>query len=200
MGVCVLKKRQGVFLDRDGIINRNVMNPQTRKWESPMTVDDFEMQPNALMALRSLSQADFLLFLVSNQPNYAKGKSTLQDLDSIHQRFVQILIKEDIEFAAFYYCLHHPHGVVPEYSGPCRCRKPSPFFLLQACDEFRLDMKRSWMIGDRGTDIDCGYAAGVRTIRVFNKVEESHADFGETRAEFQADSLEAAVTIILGAS
>jgi D-glycero-D-manno-heptose 1,7-bisphosphate phosphatase len=200
MGVCVLNKRQAVFLDRDGVINRNVINAHTGKWESPMTIDDFEMQSDALNALHSLSRAEFLLFLVSNQPNYAKAKSTLETLDNIHQRFVQTLIREDIEFAAFYYCFHHPEGVVADYSGACQCRKPSPFFLFRARDEFCLDMKRSWMIGDRETDIDCGHAAGVRTIRVFNQEEESNPKRRETRAEFQATSLASAVGIILGLS
>jgi D-glycero-D-manno-heptose 1,7-bisphosphate phosphatase len=200
MGVGALKKRAAVFLDRDGVINRNVLNPLTRTWESPLTVEDFELMPNVLVALRALRKAGFLLFVVSNQPNYAKAKATLQNLESIHNRLLDILCKEQIEFAAFYYCLHHPHGVVPEYSGPCCCRKPSPFFLLKAHDEFCLDMERSWMIGDRDTDIECGQAAGVRTIWVLNKEEGACADGGQTHAEFQVDCLEAAVAIILGAA
>jgi D-glycero-D-manno-heptose 1,7-bisphosphate phosphatase len=198
MGVGALNKRAAVFLDRDGVINRNVLNLLTGTWESPLTVEDFEMMPNALVALRALRKAGFLLFVVSNQPNYAKAKATLQTLESIHKRFLRILSEEQVDFAQFYYCLHHPQGVVPEYSGPCCCRKPSPFFLLQARDEFYLDMKRSWMVGDRDADIQCGQAAGVRTIRVFNEQESDRADSGETHADFQVDGLDAA--IILGAA
>ena len=199
MGVCALNKRAAVFLDRDGVINRNVMNPSTGIWESPLTAEDFEMMPNALIALRALQKEGFLLFVVSNQPNYAKAKATLQTLESIHRSLLHILSKEQIEFAAFYYCLHHPHGVVPEYSGPCSCRKPSPFFLLHARDEYYLDMEHSWMVGDRDSDIECGHAAGVRTIRVFNKEESDGADSGETHADYHADDLERATKIILGA-
>jgi D-glycero-D-manno-heptose 1,7-bisphosphate phosphatase len=198
MGVGALKKRAAVFLDRDGVINRNVMNPLTGAWESPLTVEDFEMMPNALVALRALRKAGFLIFVVSNQPNYAKAKATLQTLESIHKRLLHILRNEQIEFAAFYYCLHHPHGVMPEYSRICCCRKPSPFFLLQARDEFCLDMERSWMVGDRETDIECGLAAGVHTIRVFNKEESGSAVSCESHAHFQVVDLEEAVTIILG--
>jgi D-glycero-D-manno-heptose 1,7-bisphosphate phosphatase len=200
MGVGALNKRAAVFLDRDGVINRNVLNPSTGTWESPLTVEGFEMMPNALVALRALRKAGFLLFVVSNQPNYAKAKATLQTLEGIHKHFLNILSKEQIEFAAFYYCLHHPQGVVPEYSGPCRCRKPSPFFLLQARDVFCLDMKQSWMLGDRDSDIECGLAAGVRTIRVFNIDEGNRAASGESHAEFQVNDLEEAVTIILDAT
>jgi D-glycero-D-manno-heptose 1,7-bisphosphate phosphatase len=103
MGVGALNKRVAVFLDRDGIINRNVMNPSTGIWESPLTVEDFEMMPNALIALRALQKEGFLLFVVSNQPNYAKAKATLQTLESIHRSLLHILSKEQIEFAAFYF-------------------------------------------------------------------------------------------------
>jgi len=197
MGVDALSK--AVFLDRDGVINRNVMNPRTLAWEAPLTVEDFALAPNALAALSALRQAGFLLFLVSNQPNYAKAKASLQTLENIHRHLLNLLDQQGIEFAAFYYCLHHPQGVVPGHSGPCRCRKPSPFFLLQARDQFGLDMERSWMVGDRASDIDCGHAAGVHTVRVCNQKECAAVDGAETGAEFQVDSLEAAVVIILGA-
>lgn len=198
MGVGALKKRAAVFLDRDGVINRNVFNALTGTWESPLTVEDFELMPNTLVALRALRKAGFLLFIVSNQPNYAKAKATMQTLESIQKRLLHILCKEQIEFAAFYYCLHHPHGVVPEYSGACLCRKPSPFFLLKAHDEFHLDMDRSWMVGDRNSDIECGMAAGVRTIRIINKDEKISDANGVSRSEYQVDNLEKAVAIILG--
>jgi D-glycero-D-manno-heptose 1,7-bisphosphate phosphatase len=199
MGVSALNSRAAVFLDRDGVINHNVLNPLTGEWESPLRVEDFVMIPTALAALRALRRAGYLLFIVSNQPNYAKAKVTLQTLESIHQIFLHILNEEQIEFAAFYYCLHHPHGVVPEYSGPCCCRKPSPFFLLKARDKFHLDMKRSWMVGDRDSDVECGRAAGVRTIRVLSNDESDCVDYGVVHADYHADDLEAATKIILGA-
>jgi len=196
MGVGALS--QAVFLDRDGVINRNVRNPATLAWEAPLTVEDFELADNALAALSRLRQAGFLLFLVSNQPNYAKGKASLEVLEAIHRHLLKLLARQGIEFTAFYYCLHHPHGVVPSHSGPCGCRKPAPFFLLQARDQFGLDMERSWMVGDRDSDIACGQAAGVHTIRVRNQQGAVAGD--EQRAEFKADSLQAAAVIILHAS
>jgi len=200
MGIGTLKRSAAVFLDRDGVINRNVLNPLTGAWEAPLTVNDFVLSPNALSSLRALQKAGYLLFIVSNQPNYAKAKVSLQTLESIHNRLLEFLNNGKVEFSAFYYCLHHPHGVVPEYSGPCCCRKPSPFFLLQARDEFYLDLECSWMVGDRDTDIKCGQTAGVHTIQVFNKEEGVSTHSQNAHAEFQADDLEAAVTIILGAA
>ena len=128
MGVSGLSQPAAVFLDRDGVINRNVMNPLTQAWEAPLTVENFVLANNALLALRALRKAGFLLFVVSNQPNYAKAKASFETLENIHHHLLHLLHEEQIEFAAFYYCLHHPHGVRPGHSGPCRCRKPSPFF------------------------------------------------------------------------
>lgn len=158
--------RRVVFLDRDGVINRNVFNPATGEYEAPLTAEDFELLPGVRQALLQLRDAGFLLFLVSNQPNYAKGKSSLAELRAIDAELRRELDAIGIEFAAAYYCLHHPNGSVAGHSGPCACRKPSPYFLFRAMQEFRLDLEQSWMVGDRATDIECGRAAGVRTILI----------------------------------
>jgi D-glycero-D-manno-heptose 1,7-bisphosphate phosphatase len=159
-------RRRAVFLDRDGVINRNVFNPATDEYEAPLVVEDFALLPAVPSALQGLRDAGFLLFLVSNQPNYAKGKATLVELLAISAALRRELIAMRVEFAAFYYCLHHPDGTIEGYSGPCVCRKPSPYFLLKAAREFHLDLQQSWMIGDRATDIHCGRAAGVQTILI----------------------------------
>lgn len=155
---------RAVFLDRDGVINRNVWNATSGEYEAPLTVADFALAPGALEALRRLQEAGFLLFVVSNQPNYAKGKASLEELAAIDARMGREVAAAGIALAGVYYCLHHPEGIVPEYSGACVCRKPSPYFLLRAMREFGLDSAESWMIGDRETDVICGHAAGVRTI------------------------------------
>lgn len=120
-----------------------------------------------------MRDAGFLLFLVSNQPNYAKGKSTLAELEAIDAVFRREMSQINVEFAAVYYCLHHPKGRVPGYSGPCVCRKPSPYFLLNAIRKFNLDASQCWMIGDRATDILCGHSAGVRTILIGETVQNN---------------------------
>ena len=199
MGINTLKKSPAVFLDRDGVVNRNVLNPFTRVWESPLSPEQVTLTPDAPTALRRMRDAGFLLFVVSNQPNYAKGKTSLEMLNAIHDRLARILQESQIEITAFYYCLHHPHGIVPEYSGVCSCRKPSPFFLWEARDSWNLDMENSWMIGDRTTDIECGRAAKVHTIRIVNTEEGNYATNGAVNAEFVTDSLAAAVSIILTA-
>lgn len=158
--------KRAVFLDRDGVINRNILNPATGDHEAPLTAADFALAPGARTALQRLQRAGFLLFLVSNQPNHAKGKSSLEDLHAIDGALQKQLANIQVQFAATYYCFHHPNGEVAEYSGSCACRKPSPYFLLRASREFALDPERSWMVGDRATDVLCGQSAGLRTIRI----------------------------------
>jgi D-glycero-D-manno-heptose 1,7-bisphosphate phosphatase len=166
MGADERRGRRAVFLDRDGVINLNVLNPATGEYEAPLTGAEFALIPGVREALLRLQEAGFLLFLVSNQPNYAKGKSSLAELDAIDAKLKRELAAMGVEFSAFYYCLHHPEGMVAGYSGACICRKPSPYFLLKAIREFGLDAAESWMVGDRTTDILCGRAAGVQTIYI----------------------------------
>lgn len=75
---------------------------------------------------------------------------------------------EPTKFTEVFYCHHHPEAVVPELRGPCSCRKPSPYFLQLAEARYGLDLRRCWMIGDQGTDMACGQAAGCQTILVPN--------------------------------
>lgn len=158
--------RSAIFLDRDGVINPLTLNRATGNMESPLQPGDFHLFDEVIPSLLRLQRASYLLVLVSNQPNYALGKSTLESLEGIHQKFLQELVSAGIHFARFSYCFHHPRGVTPGYSGLCVCRKPSPWFLLRARDDFELSLDASWMIGDQPTDIQCGKAAGVQTIRI----------------------------------
>jgi D-glycero-D-manno-heptose 1,7-bisphosphate phosphatase len=185
---------RAVFLDRDGVLNRNVFNPELGAFESPLTPEAVEILPGVPAALLALQRSGYLLIVISNQPNVAKGKATLAILDAIHGRVMQSLA--GVTFTAVRYCLHHPQGIVPEYSGPCDCRKPSPYFLVEDAKRFGIDLAGSWMIGDRNVDILCGKAAGVRTIRV----QEDHPATrypSDARADFEASGLPAAAAIIL---
>ena len=155
---------KAVFLDRDGVINANVFYADSGEIEAPRTAADFAILPGALEAMKRLQDAGYLLFLVSNQPNQAKRKATAADHDAIQAMLVTALAATGIKIEEFFFCFHHPRGVEPSLSGPCDCRKPSPYFLNQAMVAHCLDMASSWMVGDRETDIACGVAAGVKTI------------------------------------
>src|SRR5580658_7313224 len=186
--------RRAVFLDRDGVINRNVWNPATLEYESPLTADAFELLPGVLSALAELRRAGYLIFLVSNQPNYAKQKVSMEILDAIHQKLIAATARAGIAWAACYYCFHHPEGFIQGYSGACVCRKPSPYFLFWARRDFGLELSLSWMIGDRESDVQCGRAAGTRTILI----ADGEAGGVVVTADHRAVDLAQAVRLISG--
>ncbi len=189
-------RKRAVFLDRDGVINRNVWNPRTAQYEAPLTADDFDLLPGVLRALAKLQSAGFLLFVVSNQPNYSKGKSAIDAPATIHRKLMRLTTRAGIIFAACYYCFHHPEGSESGYAGPCVCRKPSPYFLNQARETFDIDMRSSWMIGDRESDMECGRAAGAQTIFI----QDARKIPGSTTADWSASRLSLAAQWILAGS
>lgn len=187
--------RRAVFLDRDGVLNANVFNPSTNEYESPLTPEQANLCQNAVPALALLQEAEYLLILVSNQPNYAKGKASLETLDAIHRKLFAPIEEAGVRFAAVHYCYHHPAGTISGYAGPCACRKPSPRFLLDDAARYGIDMGSSWMVGDRDADILCGKSAGVKTIRIAgHPFENTHCSL---KADFDARDLLEAVLLIL---
>jgi D-glycero-D-manno-heptose 1,7-bisphosphate phosphatase len=185
-----------VFLDRDGVLNELIFNPATGEYESPHVPEDLIIIDGVVPALRRLVDSGFALFLVSNQPSYAKGKTSLQHIREIHSRLDNFFRLHEIDFTEYFYCYHHPHGVVPAYSGPCRCRKPAPHFLLEAARTHGVDLASSWMVGDQGTDVECGRSGGCRTVLVMN--ERSMAKRGDTRPDVTVSDLSEAVDRITG--
>jgi D-glycero-D-manno-heptose 1,7-bisphosphate phosphatase len=187
--------KPAVFLDRDGVINELVLNTGTGEYEPPHFAEDLVLFPDVIRSLSVLKDAGFDLFLVSNQPDYAKGKTTLEQIRAVHDRFDQILKSEGILFRDYYYCYHHPNGIVPEYSFACECRKPEPYFLLKAARDYGIDLTVSWMVGDRDTDIACGKSAGTRTILI--KEPHSAGYSGSENPDYRAENLMDAVRIII---
>src|SRR5436309_1543990 len=98
---------QAIFLDRDGVLNELIFNSTTGEHESPHVPDDFVVIDGIVPALQRLALAGYELFLVSNQPSYAKGKTTLENIEEIHQRLDEFLTANGIEFREYFYCRHH---------------------------------------------------------------------------------------------
>lgn len=188
---------KGVFLDRDGVINYNVFNQATGEWESPHHPEDFELFPWSIESLQRLLENKFKLFLISNQPSYAKGKTSMENIKAVHEKFHSILIANDVHFTEYYYCYHHPQGIVPELSIECACRKPGIFFLREAKKKYSLDMSLSWIVGDRDSDIACGQKAGIRTIGILNREELQEKKTLVRDPDFKAAHLLEAVNIII---
>src|SRR5659263_300412 len=97
-----------VFLDRDGVLNELILNPATGEDEPPHGIEDMKLFPYVIECLGKLRNAGYDLFLVSNQPDYAKGKTTLETLENVHKIFDQLLTSRGIYFKEYYYCYHHP--------------------------------------------------------------------------------------------
>lgn len=142
--------KRGLFLDRDGVLDELVFYDASGEWEAPRRVEDLRMIPGAAEALRRFADAGWLLFIVTNQPNVAKGKARLEDVEAVNDAVVREL---GVPVAESFICVHQAED-------RCACRKPSPFFLQQARDRFDLDLSASWMVGDQDSDLLCGRAAG----------------------------------------
>jgi len=196
MGIDQVRGKRAVFLDRDGVLNRNVLNPATGEYESPGRPEELYLVPDFDVSLNRLQDAGYCLFLVSNQPNYAKGKNTLEELQSVHAKLAAAMHQAGIEFKEYYYCYHHPHGVIASHTGTCECRKPSPHFLFKAAAQYGVSLEASWMVGDRATDISCGEAAGVQTIRVLED-HPAMRNADEPVPTYEARDLSDAVSKIL---
>ena len=158
--------KKAVFFDRDGVLNRLILNPATGAFEAPQRLEDLKVTENLPGLLKPLQDAGYALFVVSNQPDAAKGKASLDSLKAIHAELDRHLKAGGILFTEYYYCYHHPQGIVPELSGRCQCRKPSPYFIKKALADYQLDAAASWMLGDLDTDMACGKAAGVKTLLI----------------------------------
>jgi D-glycero-D-manno-heptose 1,7-bisphosphate phosphatase len=187
-----------VFVDRDGVINELMPDPVSGRPESPLRLDDVRLIPGAAAALRDLANAGWRLVGVSNQPSAAKGLLTLDELHAIQSRVLELLGAEGARLDDFRLCLHHPEGVVPELSGECDCRKPAPGMLLAAAEALRLDLRRSWMVGDTDGDVQAGRAAGCRTILVEHP-PSAHKRTAALEPDAVVADLAAAAGIILGA-
>lgn len=150
--------RKAVFWDKDGTLIPDL----------PYNVDPalITLFPDAGNGLRRLKVAGYVLIVVSNQAGVAHGLFPEEALSAVWQRITDLLTPFGAAPDAFYYCPHHPDGLVSSYRQPCSCRKPEPGMLLQAAQELDLDLGTSWMIGDILNDIEAGNRAGCRSILI----------------------------------
>ena len=144
---------RAVFLDRDGVINRPLI--RAGKPYSPATLDEVEILPGVREACQLLKKLGFLLVVATNQPDVGRGTLAREAVETIHAWLLQQLPIERVMT-----CFHGGAA----YGDLCECRKPRPGMLLQAAEAFKIDLAKSFMIGDRWRDVDCGFNAGCKTI------------------------------------
>lgn len=146
--------QKALFLDRDGVINSDVGHYYIYK------TDDFIINEGIISSLKKISEAGYLLFIVTNQGGVAKGIYTENDVNKVHKYLLSKLEKENIQIERIYFCPHH------DSIAKCECRKPSPYFIKQAISEFNIDRNKSYMIGDSHRDIQAAEGAGIKGIKI----------------------------------
>jgi D-glycero-D-manno-heptose 1,7-bisphosphate phosphatase len=144
---------RAVFLDRDGVINRPLV--RAGKPYPPRSLDEFELLPTVPEACAALKNLGFLLVVATNQPDVGRGTLAREAVETIHRWLLA-----ELPIDRVLTCYHKGE----EYGDPCDCRKPLPGLLLQAAEELKISLAKSFMIGDRWRDVDCGFNAGCKTI------------------------------------
>ncbi|MFH1409354.1 MAG: D-glycero-beta-D-manno-heptose 1,7-bisphosphate 7-phosphatase [Nanoarchaeota archaeon] len=147
---------RAVFLDRDGTINRDSLYAYK--------IEDFVFLPGVKEGLKKLQALSFKLIVITSQSGIARGFYTEEDLEKVHAYMRSALEKEGVHLDAVYYCPHHPEAGNERYRKVCDCRKPKIGLFLEAKKRFDIDLKKSYMIGDRSKDMAAGKTAGCTTI------------------------------------
>jgi D-glycero-D-manno-heptose 1,7-bisphosphate phosphatase len=173
--------QRGVFLDRDGVIIRVIL--RDRKPYPPAKLEDVVFPLGTSEAIESLRSFGYIVIVVTNQPDVAKGVQSKEVVESIHGLIRQQLQVDDIKV-----CYHVDED-------DCRCRKPKPGMILDAAQEYSIDLAESYMIGDRWRDIEAGKAAGCRTILI--RPEVSYNEQQSQGMDAVVDSLYEAAALIL---
>jgi D-glycero-D-manno-heptose 1,7-bisphosphate phosphatase len=150
--------RHAVFLDRDGVLNHAPV--KDGKPGQPQGVDDLLILPRVEDACRRLRAAGFMLIVVTNQPEIARGTITRESVDAVNHRLKELLPLDEIVVC--------PH----DDADGCECRKPKPGMLLDAARSHGLDLRTSYLVGDRWRDIGAGQAAGCRTVFIDRGYDE----------------------------
>ena len=141
-----------VFVDRDGVINHNRADHVVR-WQ------DFEFEEGAREALRLLKKTGHQVFVVTNQAVIGRGTATQAEIDYLHARMLKEVRASGGDITEVFCCPHRPEV-------NCICRKPRPGLLYQATARYKIELSKSWLIGDYITDVEAGLSAGCKPILV----------------------------------
>jgi len=157
---------KAVFLDRDGTLNYDLGYVHK--------VEDFKLLPGVVEGLKKLSK-EFIFIIITNQSGIGRGIHTEEDMHRFNEKLINELKKENIKIKKIYYCPHTPEEV-------CGCRKPSTKYIKQAAEEFNLNLKKSWIIGDHPHDVEMGLKSGCRAVYLLTGHGKKHInDFKKNR-------------------
>lgn len=177
-----------VFLDRDGVINKKAPEGDyIKSWS------EFAFLPGVVRAIAQLHESGLKVFIATNQRGVARGLMSRGDLESIHRLMVEHLSARGATISGIYCCTHN-------IDDDCRCRKPRPGLIFQAAADHGLDLGRSWMVGDRSSDMQAGLSAGCRVIMVRRRSVDLSDDEQGTVLHPVVPDLPTAVQMIVGKS
>ncbi|MBI1935310.1 HAD-IIIA family hydrolase [Candidatus Woesearchaeota archaeon] len=178
-------KSKAVFLDRDGVINK-VMYHDEKGIYSAMNAKELHFLPKVGKALKTLKQSGFKIIVISNQPGVAFGYIKAKDLEEIDRKILKSLPVD-----AIYNCIHHP-----EFTGQCNCRKPKHGLFNESIEKFKIDVRKSYAVGDNLSDLKVDlpfrkrFLIGIKRNDVFNFMHQE-----KVKAEIVKDLYEAALRI-----
>ncbi|MBI2620091.1 MAG: D-glycero-beta-D-manno-heptose 1,7-bisphosphate 7-phosphatase [Ignavibacteriales bacterium] len=158
----------GIFFDRDGTINVEL--------DYISDPDKLELVPGAAKAIREANEFGVKVFVITNQSGVARGLYTEHDVEAVHTRLRKTLADHGAHLDAIYYCPHHPEYGTPAYRKVCTCRKPKTGMLQEARKSFRIDLSKSYVVGDKCTDIEAGRTAHCGTVLVLTGYGAAEAE------------------------
>lgn len=181
----------GIFLDRDGTINEEL--------EFISDPENIVLIPGSVDAIREANQLGLKVFVITNQSGIARGLIKEEDLVRVHNKLVKLLNAENAHLDAIYFCPHHPDYGEPPYRTLCDCRKPNTGMLKQAEAEFNIDLKKSFIIGDRIIDIQTAHAAGAKSILVLTGYGKNQIEIVKSQniyVDYIAENLHDAIQFV----
>jgi D-glycero-D-manno-heptose 1,7-bisphosphate phosphatase len=192
--VIMENKRPAVFIDRDGTISEEVgyINHPSR----------FRLFPYSSEAVKILNNNGWLAIVITNQAGVARGYFSEDVIASVHGQLKRELQNESAQLDAIYYCAHHPSVGEPPYKFDCDCRKPKTGLIDRAVKDFEIDLAKSWMIGDRYSDVELARNAGLRSAFVLSGYGRGEWEYQHETWKHQPDlvceNLLEAVKMIVG--
>jgi histidinol-phosphate phosphatase family protein len=178
-------KQIAVFLDRDGVINYDPGNFHK--------IEELKILPRVAEAIKLLNIHKIPVIVVTNQPVVARGWITEGGVEKIHKRIESILEKDGAKITNFYFCPHHPNANLKKYRVICDCRKPGTALFKKAAQEFGLDLKKSFVIGDSFRDIEAAKNLGCKSIAIDNKL----SDLRDSTPDYKVKDLYEAAKLII---
>jgi D-glycero-D-manno-heptose 1,7-bisphosphate phosphatase len=188
-----MQTRPAVFLDRDGVVIEEV--------EYLAEVGQVRLIPGAAAGIAALNARGIPVVVATNQAGVARGLFPEGRVGQVHAQLARLLAAEGARVDAWYYCPHHPTAGEGAYRVSCACRKPLPGMLLQAAREWGIDLARSFMVGDKRSDLEAGARAGCRSVLVETGYGHSIGDDELARGDYRllgrAPDLAGAVSLCL---